>query len=382
MRKIYPLLLLAVMAFACKSSKSIYTEKNITEKKLESLIREYSAQPGNTDLANQVKFAYDYLLNQYQSRVNKYVYSGTLDDKENLLHAYTSLQSFYDKVRGYSSVNNLLRPSSVGSEIESTKLALVSGHYEQAVGWLEEENWKLARQAYRSLTKVQSMMPNYKDTRALMQQAKELSMIHAVMLPLRGEGFYYSNTNYGNNSYNNRPVLTEQLVRDLRGSNNATNLYKIYNSWEATNKEDHINWTIDPVWTQLRNENKSPQTSTRTVEKQTEIGKDTAGRPIYKKLTATLTITEVTYSLNGRLEIRINDDDNKSSVASNSWSDSYEIKRRWATYKGDAGALSNADWELVNANRNNNIDQRQMEEKLIEKIYSNLLSYLRNQLNA
>lgn len=370
------------MIFACKSSKSIYSEKNITEKKLESLIREYSAQPGNTDLANQVKFAYDYLLNQYQSRVNKYVYSGTLDDKEKLLNAYTSLQSFYDKVRGYSSVNNLLQPSSVGSEIESTKLALVSGHYEQAVTWLEEENWKLARQAYRSLTKVQSMMPNYKDTRELMQQAKDLSMIHAVLLPLRGEGFYYSNTNYGNNSYNNRPVLSEQLVRDLRGSNNATNLYKIYNSWEANKTEDHINWTIDPVWTQLSNENKSPLTSTRTVEKQTEIGKDTAGRPIYKKLTATLTITEVTYSLNGRLEIRINDDDNKSSVASNSWSDSYEIKRRWATYKGDAGALSNADWELVNANRNNNMDQRQMEEKLIEKMYSNLLSYLRNQLNA
>jgi len=380
MRNIYTLLFFATLFTACGGSKSIYDDKNITDKKLEKLIRDYSADPGNTDLANQVKFAYEHLLNQHRARVSQYQYSASLDDKERLLNAYVGLQSFYDNVRGYSSLNNLLKPGSVGTEIETTKLALVSGHYEQAVELLEEQNWKSSRQAYRSLTKVQNWMPDYKDTKSLLKEAKEGSIINAVVLPLRAEGIYYNN-NFGNNNFNNGPRLSDQLVRDLGGSYNSGGWYRVFNPWEANRVGKQANWTIDPVWTQLRNEDPRQQTSTRNVEKQAEIGKDTAGRPIYKKLVATLTITEVSYSTNGRLEIRILDEDNHQQIASNSWYETYSFKKRWATYKGEAGALSNDDWELINASRNNQMNESMMEEKLLEKIYPNLLNYLRSQLN-
>jgi hypothetical protein len=376
MKNIFPLLFLATLFAACGGGKNIYNDKNITDKKLEKLIRDYSADPGNTDLANQVKFAYDYLHNQHLSSVNQYQYASSLQDKENLLNAYIGLQSFYNKVRGYSSLNQLLKPGTVGAEIESTKLALVSGHYEQAVEWLDEQNWKTARQAYRSLTKVQGWMPDYKDTRALLKEAKELSVIHAVVLPLRADGIYYNN-----NQYNSGPRLSEQLVRDLGGSYNAGGWYKVYNTWEATRAKNQANWSIEPVWTQLRTDDPRQQQGTRQVEKQTEIGKDTSGRAIYKKLVATLTITEVTYSATGRLEIRINDEANDEKIATNGWYETYSFKKRWATYKGDAGALSNDDWELINASRNTQVNESVMEEKLLEKIYPNLLSYIRSYLN-
>jgi len=178
------------------------------------------------------------------------------------------------------------------------------------------------------------------------------------------------------------PRLSEQLVNDLGGSYNSGGWYRVYNSWDIQRQNVRPNWTVQPVWTQLQMDNPRSNRYDRTVEKQAEIGKDTAGRPIYKKLTATLTVTEVTYTATGRLELRIMDDDNNERISNRSFHENYSFKTSWATYKGDAGALSNQDWELINAPRNsNNRDEEMMEQRLIEKMYQNILSHLRGQLN-
>lgn len=383
MKSLYTLLF-ASLLMACGGSKTIYEDKNITEKKLEKLIREYSVNPSDKYIGDQVKFAYDYLHNQYQAGITQYQYSSTLEGKESLLGYYINLQSFYDRIRGYSTVNNLLKPGSVGAEIEKTKLELVSGHYEQAVEWMEESNWRTARSAYRSLTKVQQWMPDYKNTRQMMRQAKEQGIINAVILPLSAEGFYYNNrnNNFGNNNMGSTPRLSEQLVNDLGGSYNSGGWYRVYNSWDVQRQNVRPNWTIQPVWTQLQMDNPRSNRFDRTVEKQAEIGKDSSGKPIYKKLTATLSVTEITYTATGRLELRILDEDNNERLSNRNFYDNYSFKTSWATYKGEAGALSNQDWELINAPRNStNRDEALMEQRLIEKMYQNILSHVRGQLN-
>jgi hypothetical protein len=385
MKYLYFLLLCTVL-LGCAGNKTIYDEKNITDKKLDKLMRDYSAAPSDSALANQVKFAYQYLLQQQLAEVNRYQYSSLLGDKEKLYKAYMGLQAFYDKVRGYAPADALLRPGSVGTEIAQTKLELVSAHYEQAVVWLEQKNWQTARSAYRSLAKVQQWMPDYKNTRQLQREAREAGTVHAVVLPLHAEGFYYpNNNNFGNNNLGSNNRLSDQLVRDLGGggqSQTTSGWYRVYNTYEANRLRQKPNWTIDPFWTELRQSEPQTKRTERKAEKQVEIGKDTTGRPIYKVLVATLTITEMTYELNGRLQIRIEDNDNQQTVATNNWNEQYRYVRRFATYKGDAGALSNDDWELINAPRDNTPNnERITEEKLLEKMYPNVLNWLRGQLN-
>ena len=378
--------LLSIILLSCASNKTIYDDKNITDRKLDKLMREYSETPSDSALANQLKFAYQYLHQQELAEVNRYQYSSLLNDKEKLLKAYTGLQAFYDRVRSYSAADALLRPSSVGTEIAQTKLELVSGHYEQSETWLEQKNWQTARSAYRSLAKVQQWMPDYKNTRQLLKQAQEAGIVHAVILPLHAEGFYYpsyGNTGFGNNGPGNNSRLSDQLVRDLRGNQaTQTGWYRVYNPNEASRLREKPNWTIDPFWTELRQTEPQTRRFDRRAEKQAEIGKDTTGRPIYKVLEATVTITELTYQINGQLQLRIQDEDNQQQIASQYWNEQSSYTRRFATYKGDAGALSNEDWELINAPRDNNPNNdRQMEERLLEKMYPNLLNWLRGQLN-
>ncbi|MCU0334670.1 MAG: hypothetical protein MUF62_06420 [Chitinophagaceae bacterium] len=380
------LLLLALLFIHCGSRKSIYDDNNITERKLDKLIREYSANTGDRELANQVKFAYDFLHNQYQADISRYQLGGTLADKERQLNAYINLQSFYDRLRGYNTLERLLAPGSVGTEIAKTKLELVSGHYELAINWLNGRHWQEARSAYRSLLKVQQWMPDYKDSRQLLRQAKELGTVNAVVLPLRAEGFFYNNNmgnnGFGNNGLNSGPRLSEQLVRDLGGQLNSNGWYRVWAPWDMNRANAEPDWTIEPVWTQLRIDGPRSNRSERRVEKQVEIGKDTAGRPLYKVLSAVLSITEVTYTANGRLEIRINDQDERRNIGFNSWNESYSWQQRWATYRGDAGALSNADWELINAPRDaNRNEEALMEQRLLERMYPNLLNWVRGQLN-
>jgi hypothetical protein len=373
--------LFALTLAACGGSKTIYQDNNINDKKLDKLIRDYSANPADTSIANQLRFAYEYLLGQRMVPINQLQFSSSLQDKEKLLNAYIDLQAFYDKVRSYSAVSKLLQPSSVGTEIEKTKLDLVSGHYENALNLLEENNWKSSREAYQSLSKIQQWMPGYKDSKKLLQQARESGTIIAVVLPLHAEGIYYSNRNSGSGLRYAGNRLSEQLVIDLGGSYASTGWYKAYNSYELNYKQISPDWSIDPVWTQLRINEPRYSNREEVRQKQIEVGKDTANKPIYKTVTATLKITTATYDAYGTLELRIVDYANKKNIDRMSWSDKYASSQSWATYTGEAGALSNADWELINAKQNNRPDQFYAEDRLLEKIYPNLLRYVRNQLS-
>lgn len=381
MKLLYTALFALLLASCGGSKKSIYTDNNINDKKLDKLIRDYSANPYDTSVANQLRFAYEYLLGQRIVPVNQLQYSSSLADKERLLNAYINLQAFYDKVRSYSAVSKLLQPSSVGTEIEKTKLDVVSGHYENAFNLLEENNWKSSREAYQSLSKIQQWMPGYKDSKKLMQQAKESGTIIAVVLPLHAEGIYYPNTNSGSGIRYAGSRLSEQLVYDLGGSYASSGWYKAYNSYELNSKQINPDWSIDPVWTQLHINEPRYTNREEVRQKQMEVGRDTANKPIYKTVTATLKITTATYDAFGTLEVRINDNANKKSVSRMSWSENYSSSQSWATYTGEAGALNNADWELINAKNNNRPEQYYAEDRLLEKMYPNLLRYVRSQLN-
>jgi hypothetical protein len=381
MKLLYAALFVLTLA-ACGGSKTIYQDNNINDKKLDKLIRDYSANPSDTSVANQLRFAYEYLLGQRMVPINQLQFSSSLEDKEKLLNAYIDLQAFYDKVRSYSAVSKLLQPGSVGTEIEKTKLDLVSGHYENALKLLEENKWKSSRDAYQSLSKIQQWMPGYKDSKKLLLQARESGTIIAVVLPLHAEGMYYPNNNIGSGLRYAGNRLSEQLVSDLGGSYNSSGWYKVYNSYELNNKQITPDWSIDPVWTQLRINEPRYTNREEVRQRQIEVGKDTANRPIYKTVTATLKITTATYDAYGTLEVRIGDYANKQNISRMSWNENYTATQSWATYTGEAGALSNADWELINARNNNNRpDQYFAEDRLLEKIYPNLLRYVRSQLN-
>jgi hypothetical protein len=367
-----------VILFSCKSSKTVYDDGRITDRKFEKLIKDFNSNPRDTALANQVKYAYDQILAGHLNEVSRWQYTNQLNDKERLLTAYQDLQRFYDNIRNNPNLNNLLRPSSVAAEVEKTRLDLVSGYYEEALSLLQENNWRSARIAFGSLTKVERWMPNYKDTRRLTREARESSILEAIVLPLRAEGFFY---NPGNQNFGGGPRLAEQLVRDLGGSFNQSGWYRVYEPWQANRIQGGPDATLDPVWVQLQTDAPRTQQTRREVSKQIEVGRDTSNRPVYQTVRATLNISEQSANASGRLEMRMTDERTRELLWRNSWNETHSHRNRWATYTGDSRALSNDDWDLVNADRGQPISNAWLEEQLIRKMYQNILNDLRNRLN-
>jgi hypothetical protein len=93
-----------------------------------------------------------------------------------------------------------------------------------------------------------------------------------------------------------------------------------------------------------------------------------------------LAITEASVCVSSELEARISDLEYREPVARRSFMENITLRERSATYTGDRRALSSEDWALVNNRNRPEINERWLQQKLLEKIYPDLLAYLRGRL--
>jgi hypothetical protein len=201
-----------------------------------------------------------------------------------------------------------------------------------------------------------------------------MGTIDAVIQPLRSEGYFYpSSFAHSGQRFSN------QLLNDLSAFS-GNDMYRIYAGNEGWYQQVAADWVIEPVITRMQVDPVRYYKTTRTVSKQIEIGKDSAKVPIYKTISAVLHITEARVNAYGELEARISDFASNQGIDRRRFSDGFAISEITASYTGDKNALSSEDWRLINNRNSLRVDERWMQEKVLEKIYPSLLSYLGNEL--
>jgi hypothetical protein len=196
-----------------------------------------------------------------------------------------------------------------------------------------------------------------------------------VIQPLRNEGFY------SHGSYNPAAErFSSQLASDLGNNRYNYQLYRVYEAAEANRYEIAADWIIEPVITRFQADPVNYTHSTRTITKTIEEGKDSLKNPVYKTISAVLSITEASVCVSTELEARISDLQYREPVSRRSFMENITLRERSATYSGDRRALSSEDWALVNNRNRPEINERRLQQKLLEKIYPDLLGYLRGRL--
>ncbi len=391
--KIFLYILFAFSLFAaCRSNRAVYDSRSTSARNFDNLIQDFNRKPGDSGIVRKLQQAYDLRVAELNAEVERWRYASSPEEKEKLLLSYTALQNLYDKVSADRRLQSMLRYTSVGAEIDRARLDLVNSSYEEGLRLMGSENWADARKAYEDFERVEKYQPGYKDTRQLMARAREAAVVDVVILQPAYESFAYGSGNMYPHYQRNYNNFSDALVRDLGGRYQGSSLVRVYNTWEANYSQVNPDWTVEPVWTQLDMGQPRINRYDRRLSRQIEIGRDTANRPVYRTANATLHVVEESYDIRGRLEVRIKDYYNRREIAGNSWHESEQYRFQYATYSGDAAALDNYAWQLINASRaqHNNYNSpgnygfgagnNQAEERLLQKMYSNVLSWLRGYL--
>ena len=366
----------ALMLSACSVSKNFEVGDRVTENKYDKLVRGLVKNPADTALANKVNYAYGVQHQQLLNNIARLQTDGTLQAKERLLHAYIELQNFYIDARQNSNIAQLVQPGNVQADIDLARYRAADAWYEYGMTQLGYNDWQHARTAYNAFRKVENWESNYKNTLQNLNEAWETGTIDAVIQPLRNEGFY-QHTGYNNNGYG----FTSQLTSDLARRGNS-DMYRVYTADEAYRTQRVADWNIEPLWTNWQVGPYRINETKRTVTKQKEIGRDSLKNPIYKTITAVLTIKEAYIKAEGTMEARISNMQNGQLANRRSWCESYTWREQWATYTGDGDALSSSDWDLVRNKRSDRPNEFWMQEKIKEQIYPQMLNYLRNELRG
>ena len=375
MKTIFTTLIASTLLVACTSVKNIYQKNDINDRQWEKLVKNYLKTPGDTANSNKLVYGYQLLLDGELNNIERLKNIQSLTAKEQLISAYASLQGLYNEVAAVPALRQLLHPGNVMAEKQAAIQNAALAWYQHGENLLDENNWQAGREAVGVFGKVANWLPNFKNTNTLLQEAREMGTIDAVLQPLRSEEFYQQ-ANYTNS----RQGFVYQLVSDLGSAWANTDMYRVYDARETQEMQLQPDWVIEPVLTRMEVSPIQYRRSSRTITKKIEVGKDSVKNPIYKTITAELFVTEASVVARGEMDARISDVLNQQKVNRRSFGESFAIVETTATYKGDKNALSNADWALVNNKNTIRADERWMQEKVLEKIYPQVLGYLRNEL--
>ena len=114
------------------------------------------------------------------------------------------------------------------------------------------------------------------------------------------------------------------------------------------------------------------------MSKEIKVGTDTSGKAVYQTVTGILYITQQYFTARGELESRITNAQTGTNIDLNRFYSTVDWKQEYATYRGDARALSSEDRAILNNQSIREPRREDILDELFRKIYPQAKSGLYN----
>ena len=323
----------------------------------------------NADARKDLPTLYEQSVQRHEDNIANYKSSNDPARWQNIINELEALQKIYGAVKASPEAARLIAARDYATAITEARATGAEENYNQAVEFLEGDNIYDARKAYQSFQVVNRIYPNYRNTSTLIREAREKGTLDVVINPVQTRGYAYG-------SWMNRADnFQRELVRDLGGSfGNITTGARFYTDWEARSQKVSPDWVVDLNWDNMYISQPQTRTYTRNLSKEIENGRDSAGKTIYKTVTATLYVTRRTLDARGDMEYRIVDLGLQKDVEWSRIPAYLDMNVEYATYRGDSRALGSYEWDLVNNRQYQYMDESDIVAALYSKIYSQLRS--------
>lgn len=379
MTKMFPLLIFTLLFIGCGSSKT-YLERTDEDKALQDAVKRLNKNPDDSEASHAVPVLYNSILKTHLARIKSFEQGSDLNRWDKIIGEYNDLQNAYNSMVSSTPAFKLVTPENFSTQLLETKEKAAAGYYQAADNYLAKNNREDAKRAYNFFKRVDRYVPGYKDSRNKMNEAYERAIVKVVINPVQDNSFFF-NSGWGNSGYDySNEYFQRTLVRELaydNDNNNRNYPARFFSDWEARRENIQPDWIID---LRLRNMD-LPQPMNynyrRTRSADVQVGTDTAGKPVYKKVYANLNITRMSFTARAEMEVMIRDLASSRNISNRSFREDYRWEEERATYSGDNRALTSQDWQMVN-NRNIYAPRREdILNELYRRIYPQVLNNIK-----
>ena len=373
MTKFYTLVILLVSAtvLSCKTASKAY-DKGDYEKTIDLSIKKLQKDPNDGETKALLMAAYKNAVEVSESNIRS-LSVGNQIDYDRLYTEYTKLQSYYEKLRPYPALTNLVRATDYTGFVKTYGEKAAEAHYERGIEEMNKDNKPAYRNAYREFRSALRFADS-RQTREKMEEAYKAAVTNVIVLPISSQFAPY---NYSN-SYQLQN-FQEELLRELRYQNRE--FIKYHTEWEARSKNIEPDQVLEMRLGRFDIGRPYDQNETRTVTKEVVV-KEIVYKPDsvvkqYGKVSAQIITTRRTLASEGEIYMIVSDKSGRTI-----WTDRVKGEHQWqtqfATYRGDDRALSDNDRSLVNQTAENTPREDAIMDEILRQIKSDVQYRLRS----
>lgn len=372
------LICLISLLFSCSGSRHAgYSD----QKDLASLIKRLKKRGDDPVVLQDIRQLYAEAHYKSEIRLQGYYLNNGLSRWETIIPELESLQKMHDIILNSAYAYSNVKPVNYLQQINASRDSAASDYYQYASQLNTGVSRSQNREAYNAYARVLNYKSNYLDSRTRMNELYNSSIINVLVNPVE-----YDMLGWGLNSFpvfNGRAMdVQSRLIQDLGGQSANSIPARFYTPLQLRQSNESPKLVTDMVWRNVQINNPVSNFRSYNRSKQIEFGKDSANRPVYRTIYATVNIEERRIEATGTLHLLINDISIRSQILWDQLYATYTNTTEIATYTGDRRALTNNDWTLINNSRNSLTPTTgEILAALMENIYQRLQNRIRQTAN-
>lgn len=377
--KLYTLLFasISIVAFSCKTARKLYEKGDYTEA-VELAAKKLQKDPTDPKLLDIIQSSYKYAVNDHESRIRNNAASNNELKWEWMYNEYVSLQRMYDAIYRVPSVFTLVNPVDYSSYLVTYSEKAADIRIDRGTAFMQQFSKQSYRNAYREFQAAVRLNPGSIEATQKMTEAYDYAVTNVVILPMQQQGGYvYSSYTVGGNN------IDDYLIRNLQ-YNSGNEFVKFYSAWDARSNNIRVDQEVDLRMARADIGRQQDYKTTRRVTKEIVV-KEVVYKPDsivreYAKVHADITTVRRSISSSALLQATVRDENGQWI-----WNDSFTGQHNWstefATYTGDARALSESDKQLLNQQRTFAPSENEIVRQLVEQINNDALYRIKNHFN-
>lgn len=379
-KQLYTLLLIAgfsTILFSCKTASKLYEKGNYAEA-VELAAKKLQKDPNDPKLLNIIRSSYSYAVNDHENNIRNHSASNNELKWEHIYYEYAALQKMYDAIYRVPAVLDIVKPVDYSSSLITYSEKAADVRYDRGIAFMQRYDKQSYQNAYREFQAALQFQPGNRDAIQKMNESYEYAVTNVIILPMQQHGGYvYSSYTIGGNN------LDDRLLRDLQYSS-GNEFVKFYSAWDARSRNIRTDQVVDMRLVTANIGRYHDSRSTRRVSKEIVV-KEIVYKPDsvvkeYAKVYADITTTRRTMNSDAILQLSVRDNDGRFL-----WSDNVTGDHHWstefATFTGDARALSETDKQLINQRQEFGPTENEIMMCLIEEISNNARYRIKNYFN-